>query len=104
MLASGSPRQGGGKGAAISVPLLECALCVSAVNRLVKLWCAEEGLHGNFGSHTLRKTWGYHQRIANQAPTPLLMIAFGHKTQSQTLAYLHIQETEVAELYTGMEL
>ena len=80
------------------------ALSVAALSRLVKGWCAEQGLAGNFGSHTLRKTWGYHQRTGNAAPIPLLMTAFGHKSQAQTLDYLHIQESEITELYTGMEL
>lgn len=32
------------------------ALTVSTVSNVVKGWCAEAGLHGNYGSHTLRKT------------------------------------------------
>lgn len=77
---------------------------VAAMNRLVKDWCAEAALEGNYGSHTLRKTWGYHQRKSNSAPIPLLMTAYGHSTQAQTLEYLGIQDTEVSDLYTGMEL
>ncbi len=77
---------------------------VSALNHMVKRWCAEAGLKGNYGSHTLRKTWGYHQRKVAKTPIPLLMIAFGHSTQAQTLAYLCIQEAEVRDLFTGLEL
>jgi len=72
---------------------------VSAVNRLVKRWCSDNGLKGNYGSHTLRKTWGYHQRKQKNAPIPLLMEAFGHSTQKQTLDYLGIQAQEIQELY-----
>ncbi len=80
------------------------ALSVSAVNALVKKWCREAGVLGqNFGSHTLRKTWGYHQRVHNNQPIPLLMVAYGHSTQAQTLDYLCIQDDEIADLY-GMEL
>lgn len=79
------------------------AICVSTLNHLVKKWCAEVGLSGNYGSHTLRKTWGYHQRIQNAAPTPLLMVAYGHATEAQTLAYLGIQPDEIRALYE-MEL
>ncbi len=74
-------------------------LTVSAVNRLVKRWCSDNGLKGNYGSHTLRKTWGYHQRKQKNAPIPLLMEAFGHSTQKQTLDYLGIQAQEIQELY-----
>ena len=38
------------------------ALSVPSVNRLVKGWCREINLKGNYGSHTLRKTFGYMQR------------------------------------------
>ena len=74
-------------------------LTVSALNRLVKKWCSENGLRGNYGSHSLRKTWGYQQRVMNKAPVPLLMEAFGHTTQKQTLDYLGIQAREIKQLY-----
>lgn len=80
------------------------ALTVPALNHLVKKWCKDATLTGNYGSHTLRKTWGYHQRKWKNTPIPLLMVAFGHATESQTLAYLHIQERELSSLYTDMEL
>jgi len=79
------------------------ALTVPAIHKLVKGWCREVGLKGNYGSHTMRKTWGYHQRVQNNQPIPLLMSAFGHTTQAQTLEYLCIQEEEIQDLY-GLEL
>ena len=79
-------------------------LCVSTLNHLVKGWCSEITLPGRYGSHTLRKTWGYHQRIDNTAPLPLLMVAYGHKTEAQTLTYLHIQERELRDLYLEVEI
>ncbi len=51
----------------------------------------------------MRKTWGYQQRVMKNAPIPILMEAFGHSTQAQTLAYLCIQEEEIQDLY-GLEL
>lgn len=77
----------------------EEALTVSSVNRLVKQWCKDVGLRGNYGSHTLRKTWGYHQRTQSNQPIPLLMAAFGHTSQAQTLEYLCVQDSEIADLY-----
>ncbi len=61
------------------------------------------GLRGNFGSHTLRKTWGYQQRIRSNTPIPLLMEALGHSNQRTTLAYLGIESEEIEQLYS-MEL
>lgn len=74
-------------------------LTVESVNRFVKQWCSDVGLKGNYGSHSLRKTWGYQQRVQKNAPLPLLMEAFGHSTQKQTLDYLGIQSAEIQELY-----
>jgi integrase len=73
-------------------------LTVPTVTNLVKGWCAAVGLKGNYGSHTMRKTWGWWQYKRGK-PVPLLMEAFGHATQQQTLEYLCIQAADVAELY-----
>lgn len=78
-------------------------LQVSTVSTMVKQWCQDAGLRGNYASHTLRKTWGYWQRIDRGTSVPLLMEAFGHATQRQTLDYLGIQSEEISEIY-GMEL
>jgi integrase len=72
---------------------------VSTVSKMVKQWCAWAGLKGQYASHTLRKTWGYWQRVERGTSIPLLMSAFGHKTQQQTLEYLCIQESEIANIY-----
>ncbi|MEM8610652.1 MAG: tyrosine-type recombinase/integrase [Cyanobacteria bacterium P01_H01_bin.105] len=74
-------------------------LTVSTVSRMVKTWCRNVGLKGNYGSHSLRKTWGYWQRMERGTAIPLLMEAFGHATQQQTLSYLGIQADEIAEIY-----
>ena len=79
------------------------ALSVSTLSTVVKNWCGEIGLKGNYGSHSMRKTWGYHQRVKNKQPIPLLMVAFGHTSQAQTLEYLCIQDDEIRDLY-DMEL
>lgn len=85
------------------------ALTVSPFINMVKSWCREAGLKGNYGSHTLRKTWGYHQLRGNTKTPPhlvlpLLMEAYGHARQQQTLEYLCIQSDEVASLFMQVEL
>jgi integrase len=74
-------------------------LQVSTVSTMVKTWCQNVGLKGNYGSHTLRKTWGYWQRKERGTAIPLLMEAFRHATQRQTLEYLGIEANEIAEIY-----
>jgi hypothetical protein len=47
---------------------------------------------------------GYHQRKRNGASLPLLMIAYGHSSEAQTLRYLFIQERELRDPFLGMDL
>ena len=78
------------------------SLTTSAVNALVKQWCKEIDLKGNYGSHTLRKTWGYHQHHTFKTPLPLLMDLFNHSSQRQTLDYLCIQPEERKAVYKNV--
>lgn len=68
---------------------------------LVKGWCADAGLRGNYGTHTLRKTFGYHQRVTYGVDIPTLMTIFNHSTQRQTLDYLCIQPEEIRSVYAN---
>ncbi len=79
------------------------SLTVSSVNRLVKSWCQHIGLKGNYGSHTLRKTWGYHA-YKRGIDLPRLMTCFNHSNQKQTLDYLCIQDSQIQEVYLKVEL
>ena len=78
-------------------------LTVPSVSRLVKSWCRAINLRGNYGSHSMRKTWGYHQRVTFGTDIPRLMVCFNHSTQRQTLDYLCIQADEIKDVY-GNEL
>ena len=75
------------------------AITVSSLNNMVKDWCAAINLHGNYGSHSLRKSFGFHQRVTAKTDIPTIMTMFGHSTQKQTLAYLGIQADEVRDAY-----
>lgn len=76
-------------------------LTVPSVNRLVKGWCAAINLKGNFGAHTLRKTFGYIQRVVFGTGLPELMVCFNHSTQRQTLHYLCVQPEEIKSVYAN---
>lgn len=76
-------------------------LTVPSLNRLVKGWCSAINLKSNYGSHSLRKTFGYHQRVRFGVGLPELMVAFNHSTQKQTLDYLCIQPEEVRSIYAN---
>lgn len=77
------------------------ALEVSTLSRMVKGWCRDVGLHGNYGSHSLRKSWGFHQRTSFGAQLSLLTWAYGHSSEAQTLEYLCIQPDEIDDLYAS---
>lgn len=74
-------------------------MTVSNVSRMVKGWCSRVGLVGNYSSHTLRKTFGFHQRKTFRVDIPTLMDIFNHGSQRQLLLYLCIQDDEVESVY-----
>jgi len=69
--------------------------------RLVKKWCKMVNLRGHHGSHTLRKSWAYHQRVTFNVDIPTIMKTLGHSTQRQTLEYLCIQDEEIRTVYNN---
>jgi integrase len=75
------------------------ALTVPTLNALVKNWTAMINLRGNYGSHTLRKTFGYIHRTVFNTDIPTLMDMFNHSNQKQTLDYLCIQPDEIKNAY-----
>ncbi len=79
------------------------AICVSSVHRLVKAWCTQINLQGNYGSHSLRKTWGYQAWRAG-IDLPRIMVIFNHVSQKQTLQYLCIQAQDIHDVYMKVDL
>jgi len=74
-------------------------LSVPYVSNMVKGWCKSLNLKGNYGSHTLRKTFGYMQRTKHNVGTPMLMVVFNHASERQTLDYLCVQSKEIRNIY-----
>ena len=69
------------------------------INQFMKRACKEVGLQGNYGSHTLRKTWGYHQYRQYNAKITDLVWCFNHKTEQQTMDYLGLSIEEMGKLF-----
>ncbi|MDY0132048.1 MAG: tyrosine-type recombinase/integrase [Desulforegulaceae bacterium] len=74
-------------------------LIVPSLHRLVNKWCDAIGLTGNYGSHTLRKTWGYHQYHTYGTDISKLVKAFNHSSQKQTKDYLCLEEKNDFNFY-----
>ena len=64
------------------------------------------GVKQNVGTHTCRKTWGWHQYKYNSDKANLdismLQRAFGHSSPEVTLRYLGITDEEDKALYRNM--
>lgn len=58
---------------------------------------------GEIGTHTLRKTFGYHA-YQNGVSLELLMTLFNHSSKTQTLRYIGITEDEKKEVYLQSNL
>ena len=69
-----------------------------SVGRLVKTWCNDINLQGNYGAHTLRKTWGYHQRVNHGVGFEILCKRYNHSSPSITMGYLGIESKEVHDI------
>ena len=73
-------------------------LSTYAVTKYVKRWAEAVNLKGNYGAHTLRKTWCYHQRKTFGVSWEVLAKRLNHSSPSITRRYLGIQEEEVEEI------
>ena len=71
-------------------------LTVASVNHLVKKWCS--GLVGNYGSHSLRKTFGWVQRVVHGVSWEILCKRFNHSHPGITMRYLGFTDDEVCSI------
>ena len=70
-------------------------LSVQAVHALIKMWTRAINLRGNFGTHTLRKTWGYQQRVKFGVGFDVIAKRYNHTDPKTTMVYLGIEDKEV---------
>lgn len=54
----------------------------------------------NFGTHSLRKTWGYWTYKASKYNIGLIMDTFNHSSQAITLRYIGINQEQKDDLYS----
>ena len=65
--------------------------------------CHEVGLAGNFGTHSLRKTWGYHARLQG-VDLALIMHKLNHESIAYTKRYLGITDDELQAVAQRLNL
>ena len=66
-----------------------------AVNKLIKSWARAVNLKGNYGANSLRKSWGYHQRVNFGVPVELLCKRYNHSSPAITFRYIGIEDKEI---------
>lgn len=78
-----------------------------SVDRILKEIAEALNLNCHVSTHTLRKTFAYHQMLmSNNDPRKLLLLQkmFGHSSVIQTLEYIGITEEEVEDAYKNLNL
>jgi len=64
---------------------------------MVRSWASAINLKGQYGAHTLRKTWGCEQRVCHGAGFEILCKRYNHSSPAITMGYLGIEDREVCE-------
>ncbi len=71
--------------------------------KIITSICHDVGLRGNFGTHSLRKTWGYHARMQG-VDMALIMHKLNHSSLAYTKRYLGITDDELEEVVKHLNL
>ena len=83
-------------------------LTVEAVRRIIKDTCRELHIEGNFGAHSLRKTFGYWVYISGVQKNPLILVTlqrmFNHSSQTTTMRYIGIESSEISNIYRNLNI
>jgi integrase len=84
------------------------ALTVEATHKIIKTAMRDLNIKGNYGTHTLRKTFGYHTYINNVKDNPLILETLqkmlNHSSQSVTLRYIGITKEVITDVYNSLNL
>lgn len=79
----------------------------NSVDRILKGLAKDLDLNIQMSTHTLRKTFAYHQMVmSNNDPRKLLLLQkmMGHSSAAQTLDYIGITGEEIEEAYRKLNL
>jgi len=71
--------------------------------RIIKYSCKEAGLEEKVGTHTMRKTFGYHH-YKKYKDIAMLQKIFNHSSPSITLRYIGIEQDQIDESYVNFIL
>ncbi|MHB8065805.1 MAG: tyrosine-type recombinase/integrase [Ruminiclostridium sp.] len=79
------------------------AITVGSAHKIIKAIARDLKIKGNYGTHSLRKTFGYHA-YNNGIPLETLQKVYGHSTQAMTLKYIGITKEVIKSVYHSLNL
>lgn len=83
-------------------------LSVSAAHKIIKNLLRDLNVKGNYGTHTLRKTWAYHIYINHAKNNPMILPTLqkmlNHSNQLTTLRYIGITKEVIEDIYNSINL
>ncbi len=79
------------------------AITTRSAHKIIKTTLREQGIKGNFGTHSLRKTFGYH-RYNNGVKLETLQKVFNHGSSTVTLRYIGITREVICDAYNCVNL
>lgn len=84
------------------------ALTVESAHKIIKTTLRELNIKGNFGTHSLRKTFAYHVYISNIRTNPTIINTLqkmlNHSSASVTLRYIGITKEVISDVYNSLNL
>ena len=84
------------------------AICVQYAHSIIKKTLRELNIKGNYGTHSLRKTFAYHTYTNNIRSNPAIVETLqkmlNHSSSSVTLRYIGITKEVISDVYTSLNL
>lgn len=79
-----------------------CRLGRSQVYRFISETCNELKIDGDFGTHSMRKTFGYHL-YQDKKDIVMLQRIFNHSSPAVTLRYIGIMQEDIDDVYMNLD-
>lgn len=84
------------------------SLTVESAHKIIKTTLKELNIKGNYGTHSLRKTFAYHCYINNIKDNPTIINTLqrmlNHSSNAVTLRYIGITKEVITDVYNSLNL